>query len=130
MFKRIADKFNRFIEQKRDERWRAGAEFANSFLYAVERNEKQAVDVFFDQKGVDPNGRLAQMAMCAAARDGLSEMVDQLLGKGVAADSLEWAFGRKTAIDVARENGHNTLADKLQKAAGAKAKPNAAPNAP
>jgi len=130
MFKRIADKFNRFIEQKRDERWSAAAQFADSFLYAVEKGEKQTVDVFFDQKGLDPNGRLAQMAMCAAARDGLNEMVDQLLGKGVAADSLERAFGRKTAIDVARENGHDAIADKLQKSAAAKAKPNAAPKAP
>jgi hypothetical protein len=117
MFKRIAEKFNRFIAEKEAERRDAALMFANDFLWAVEKNEKQTVGIFFDQKGVDPNGRLAQLGMCVVAENGLGEMADLLLSKGVPADSLYSAFGTKTAIDIARKNGHDALADKLQKRA-------------
>lgn len=117
MFKRIAEKFNHFIQKKAAERKTAALMLADSFLWAIEKDEKQAVGIFFDQKGVDPNGRLAQLGMCVAAENGLGEMADLLMSKGVPADSLYNAFGKKTAIDIARKNGHDDLADKLQKRA-------------
>lgn len=136
MFKRIVEKFNRCMEEEQAARQANAALFANAavfasdFLDAIEKGDMQTVDAFFNQKGVSPNDRLAQMGICTAAQSGHEKMIDLLLSKGVAADSPERAAGCKTAIDIARANGHEAIADKLQKAAGAKAKPSAAPKAP